>query len=86
MGFYGCSLFCCALLCVHSIFAIILKGKRANCFALFVFLVSRDCCVTLTRGAMGLSAVCDCGISWSYSLTIFHKVVQIAFHTRELIH
>ena len=23
------------------------------------------------RGAMGLSAVCDCGISWSYSLTFF---------------
>ena len=26
-------------------------------------LVSRDCCVALSRGAMGLSAVCDCGIS-----------------------
>ena len=32
--------------------------------------VSGDCCVSLPRGAMGLSAVCDCGISWSYSLTI----------------
>ena len=29
----------------------------------FVFLVSRDCYVTLPRGAMGLSGVCDCGIS-----------------------
>ena len=29
----------------------------------FVFLVSRDGCVALPRGAMGLSAVCDCGIS-----------------------
>ena len=28
-----------------------------------VFLVSHDGCVTLPRGAMGLSAVCDCGIS-----------------------
>ena len=27
--------------------------------------------VSLPRGAMGLSAVCDCGISLSYSLTIF---------------
>ena len=36
---------------------------RAGCFAFFVFLVSRDCCVALPRGAMGLSAVCDCGIS-----------------------
>ena len=33
--------------------------------------MSRDCCVALPRGAMGLSAVCDCGISLSYSLTIF---------------
>ena len=24
--------------------------------------MSRDCCVALPRGAMGLSAVCDCGI------------------------
>ena len=37
--------------------------ERASCFAWFVFLVSRDCCVALLRGAMGLSAVCDCGIS-----------------------
>ena len=33
--------------------------------------MSRDCCVALPRGAMGLSAVCQFGISWSYSLTIF---------------
>ena len=32
--------------------------------------MSRDCCVALPSGAMGLSAVCDCRISWSYSLTI----------------
>ena len=33
--------------------------------------MSRDCCVALPRGAMGLSAVYDCDIS--YSLTIFDK-------------
>ena len=33
--------------------------------------MSRDCCVALPRGAMGLSASCDCGISLSYSLTIY---------------
>ena len=38
-----------------------------GCFAYFVFLVSRDCCLALPRGAMGLSAACDCGISRSYS-------------------
>ena len=37
--------------------------ERAGCFAQFVFLVSRDGCVSLPRCAMGLSAVCDCGIS-----------------------
>ena len=31
-------------------------------FAWFVFLVSGDYCVALTRDAMGLSAVSDCGI------------------------
>ena len=45
--------------------------ERAGCFALFVFLVSSDCCVALSHDATGLSAVCDCGISSSYSLTIF---------------
>ena len=34
--------------------------KRAG---YFVFLVSSGCCVVLPRGAMGLYAVCDCGIS-----------------------
>ena len=33
------------------------------CFASFVFLVSRDCCVALPCGTMGLSAVCGFGIS-----------------------
>ena len=28
VGFCNCSMFCCALLCVQSSFAIILKGKR----------------------------------------------------------
>ena len=46
-------------------FAIILMGKRErdSCFALFVFLLSHDCCVALPRGITSLSAVCDCAIS-----------------------
>ena len=55
-------MFCCTLLCVPSSFAIILIGKR-ELVALLVFLVSRDCCVALPRGVMGLSAVCDCDVS-----------------------
>ena len=63
--------FCCALRFVHSSFAIILMGnrERAVCFALFVFLMSRDCCVAHPHGAAGSSAVGDCGISLLYSLT-----------------
>ena len=37
--------------------------ERADCFTLFVFLVSRDCCVALPHDATGLSAVCDYDIS-----------------------
>ena len=48
----------------------------ANCFVFFVFLVSRDCCVALPHDATDLSAVCDCGISWSYSLAIFESYIR----------
>ena len=58
------AMFSFTLLYVRSRFAIILMGKR-NLVALLslsscCFLVV---CVALPRGAMGLSAVCDCGIS-----------------------
>ena len=45
---------------------------------LFVFLVSRDCCVALPQGATGMSAVCDCGISCSYSLIILVRRLSTA--------
>ena len=44
-------------------------AEGAGCFAMFVFLVSLDCCVALPYDTTGLSAVCDCVFSWSYSLT-----------------
>ena len=54
--------------------------ERADRFAKFVFLVSRDCCFALSCGAMGLSAVCDCVISRSYSLTMFGtRLVWVGF-------
>ena len=37
--------------------------ERADCFALFVFLVSGDRCVALPHDTTSLFAVCDCGIS-----------------------
>ena len=64
-------MFCRAVLCVRYLFCHHLDGEeKAGCLASFVFLVSRDCCVALPRGATGLSAVCDCCISLSYSLTV----------------
>ena len=51
-------MFCCALLCVHFSFAIILMGKeRAGCFAFFLFLVSRDCCLALPHDAKSVIVV-----------------------------
>ena len=40
--------------------------------------MSRDCCVALPPSDMGLSAVCDCGISWSYSLFLNALGVAVA--------
>ena len=58
--------FCQFQFCNH------LNGEeRGGCVSKFVFLLSRDCCVALPCGTMGLSAVCECGISLQYSLTIF---------------
>ena len=44
--------------------------ERSGYVALFVLLVSHDCCLALPQDATDLSAVCDCGIFCSYSLTI----------------
>ena len=47
------------------------EEERAGCFAVIVFRISCycKCPVSLPLGAVGWSAVCDCGISCSYSLT-----------------
>ena len=54
---------CCTLLNVHSSFAISLMGKRE---LVAVLSLSSLCLVRIVwlflQGAMGLSAVCDCGI------------------------
>ena len=48
------------------------REERAGCFAWFVFQVSCDCCMALHRGAMCLSAVCDC-VFFLIILTYFKK-------------
>ena len=64
MGVCNCSMFCCMLLYVNSSIAIIWMGKRELVALLNLSsLVSRDGWAALPRGATGLSAVCDCGIS-----------------------
>ena len=69
-------MFCCALLYVHSSFAIIVMGKRELVASLCLSSGwSRECCVALPHDATGLSAVCDCGISYSYSLSFFNREV-----------
>ena len=67
VGVLCLSLFWYVLLCVLSSFAIILKRKRVRA-GYFAFIVLRmscycKCSVALPHGAMGWSAVCDCGIS-----------------------
>ena len=70
MGFCVCSMFNCTLLCILSSFAIIMIGKRELVALLMAFFCY--CSVALLPpGAMGWSAVCDCGIIWSYSLAFF---------------
>ena len=54
------SLFCYAILCVHSSFAIILRRKGK---LVALLLLSYRCIVVLPHGAVGWSAVRDCGIS-----------------------
>ena len=63
---------------VYSSFAIILMGKSkqvglpslsSSCLMIVVH-------VAFHCGAEGLSAVFDCGISWSYSLTILRKQLK----------
>ena len=41
--------------------------------------MSHDCCVVLPRGAIGLSAVCDCGV-FLIILTYHIKCASFAFN------
>ena len=56
MGFCNCSVLVCVTMCPSSFCNHLDGEKRAGWFALFVFLVSHDCCVAHLHDAMGLSA------------------------------
>ena len=61
VGVLCLSLFCYALLCIHSSF----EEKKAGCFAIIVLQMYCycKCSVALPHGAAGWSALCECGIS-----------------------
>ena len=62
---------CVGLLCLVLVLVFFLAGEeRAGCLTLIVFLLPCGSwfSVSLSRGAVDWPAVCDCGISWSYSL------------------
>ena len=83
VGVLCLSLFCYALLCAHLSFAIILKRRRKLVALLFVLQMYcyYICPVALPHGAVGWSAVCDCGISNSYSLFGIHKNPSLCVST-----
>ena len=67
-------MFCCALLCVLTSFAI----ERAGCFTLFVFLMSCDCycSVALPHGAVGWSVVCEVCLAFLGKCTTESKLMS----------
>ena len=55
----------CIPLCPFYVFNHLEEGERAGCFAFIVLRKSCycKCSVTLPHGALGWSAMCDCGFS-----------------------
>ena len=66
----------CITLCPFKLCNHFGEEKKAGCFAVIVLQMSCHCkcSVALPHGAMGWSAVCDYGISCSYSLTFRCKL------------
>ena len=55
MGFFNCSMFCCALVCVHFSFAIVLMGKRE---LVALLCLSSWCLVIVVCLFLAVSRVC----------------------------
>ena len=70
------SLFCNAVVSIFSSFAIsiLLRKRELVCFTFscIIFLIYCDsyCSVAFLFDALGLSAVCNCVISWSFSIVL----------------
>ena len=76
VGVLYLSLFCYALLCVLSSFAIIFEGKKE---LIAFLLLSYGCLFTVT-------VLCDCGISRSYSLTFCNLCKSKRLKYRQFSH
>ena len=63
-----CWVLCCGVIlgALSSLATVLLRKKKL--VSLLELYCGYLCSVFLHRGAVGWSAVCDCGISWSYSL------------------
>ena len=68
-----CITFCSFLFCNN-----LEEEEKPGCFAIIVLQMYcyHKCSVAVPHGAVGWSAVCDCGISWSYSLTFGRNPVS----------
>ena len=79
MGFCVCSSYVMHSFVSFLVFKLLYERERererAVCSFLFAFLVSCDGYVALSHEALGLSAVCDCGIFGSYSLVFFAFII-----------
>ena len=60
------------IVCGSSVFVFVLLCITLCPFWFCNHLEEEEKLIALPPGAVGLSAVCDFGISWSYSLTFWH--------------
>ena len=77
VGVLRFSVFCYALLCVHSGFAIILKRKRklvASLLLSYRSIVTINALWHFPHGAVDWSAVCDCGIYLLLEIKFLNKI------------
>ena len=73
VGVCNCSMFCCTSLYVHSVLQLSWWGRESWLLCLICLPGVSWWLSGSSSRCHGVSAVCDCGISWSYSLTIFQS-------------
>ena len=74
VGVCNCSLFCCTLLYVHSVFAIILMGKRELVALFSLSSWCRDCCVALPSTVPWYCLQCVIVVFHDHTHLLFSKL------------